>query len=170
MGIHFRNQLPTGETKPWTLRQIIQGRPFNRATHPMLVHFPIAFYFGALGLDVLSRLGHFASAPLAASWLILAAFAGTALAATTGLVDWSFMRPKSKIRRTANWHLAIQLTAGALFVLNFAIRWGNRHVARSRPLWIVLDLIGVLVVSIGADFGGQMVYLMGYRVGGGSQA
>ena len=42
--------------------------------------------------------------------------------------------------------------------------------ARARPLWIVLDLIGVLIVSIGADFGGQMVYLMGYRVGGGSQA
>ena len=68
MGIRFRNQLPTGETKPWTLRQIIQGRPFNRATHPMLVHFPIAFYFGPLGQDVPSRLGHFASAPLAA-WM-----------------------------------------------------------------------------------------------------
>ena len=170
MGIRFRNTLPNGETKPWTLRQLIQGRPINRPTHPMLVHFPIAFYFGALGLDLLSRIGHFASAPLAASWLLLGAFAGTALAATTGLVDWSFMRSGSKIRRTANWHLLLQLTTAGIFIINFAIRWGDRHLAQAKPAWIVLDVIGVLVLMVGADFGGQMVYLMGYRVGGGGQS
>ena len=36
----------------------------------------------------------------------------------------------------------------------------------SKPLWIVLDAIGVLVVMVGADLGGKMVYKMGFRVGG----
>ena len=38
----------------WTLREMAQGKPIDRPIHPMLVHFPIAFYIGSLGLDVLS--------------------------------------------------------------------------------------------------------------------
>ena len=165
MGINLRKTLPTGETKFWSLKEIIQGRPIDRPTHPMVIHFPIAFYIGALGLDVLSRAGHFPAAPLAASWLILGAFAGTVLAATTGLADRSNMKPGSRIRRVVNQHLSLQLTAGALFILNFALRWPDRHLAESKPLWIVLDAIGVLVVMVGADLGGKMVYKMGFRVG-----
>jgi len=132
----------------------------------MVVHFPIAFYIGALGLDILSRAGRFPASPLAASWLILGAFAGTALAAVTGLADRANMKPGSRIRKVVNQHLLLQLTAGAVFILNFALRWSDRHLAESKPLWIVLDAIGVLVVMVGADLGGKMVYKMGFRVGG----
>ena len=167
MGISLKKTLPSGETKFWSLKEIIQGRPIDRPTHPMVVHFPIAFYIGALGLDILSRAGRFPAAPLAASWLILGAFAGTALAATTGLVDRVNMKPGSRIRRVVNQHLCLQLLAGALFILNFALRWPDRHLARSEPLWIVLDALGVLMVMVGADLGGKMVYKMGFRVAGG---
>lgn len=37
---------------------------------------------------MLSRLGRFPAAPLAATWLLIGAFAGTVFAVTTGLVDW----------------------------------------------------------------------------------
>jgi uncharacterized membrane protein len=167
MGISLKHRLPSGESRFWTVKEIVQGKPLDRPTHPMVIHFPIAFYFGALGLDLLSRLGRFPAAPLAASWLILGAFAGTALAVTTGLADRSSMRAGSKIRGVATRHMLVQFGAAALFVLNFAIRWQDRRLSRSRPLWIVLDVIGVLVVSVGADLGGYMVYKMGFRVGGG---
>jgi len=166
VGIQLKHRSPSGETRPWTLREIIQGRPFDRVTHPMFVHFPIAFYFGALGLDVLSKLWTFPFAPLAASWLIIGAFAGTAAAAITGLVDRSTMRPGSKIRGVANQHLWVQLAAAGVFILNFALRWSDRHLAEAKAIWIILDVIGVLVVSVGADIGGRMVYKMGFRVGG----
>ena len=87
MAIQLKHRLPTGETRPWTLREIIQGRPVDRPTHPMLVHFPIAFYIGALVVDVMSRIWTFPSAPLMATWLLIGAFIGTAGAATTGLAD-----------------------------------------------------------------------------------
>ncbi len=167
MGISLKKTLPSGETKFWSLKEIIQGRPIDRPTHPMVVHFPIAFYIGALGLDILSRVGRFPAAPLAATWLILGAFAGTALAATTGLVDRVNMRPGSRIRRVVNQHLFLQLSAGAMFIVNFALRWPDRHLARSKPLWVVLDAIGVLAVMVGADLGGKMVFRMGFRVTGG---
>jgi hypothetical protein len=50
MAIRLKYRAPTGETRPWTLREILEGKPIDRPTHPMLVHFPIAFYIGALGL------------------------------------------------------------------------------------------------------------------------
>jgi uncharacterized membrane protein len=166
VGIQLKHRLPSGETRPWTLKEIIQGRPFDRVTHPMFVHFPIAGYVGALALDVMSKLWTFPSAPLAASWLIIGAFAGTVAAATTGLVDRSTMRPGSRIRGVANQHLWVQLAAAGVFILNFALRWSDRHLAEAKAIWIILDVIGVLVVSVGADIGGRMVYKMGFRVGG----
>ena len=66
MAIQLKHRLPTGESRPWTLREIIQGRPVDRPTHPMLVHFPIAFYIGALVVDVISRIWTFPTAPLMA--------------------------------------------------------------------------------------------------------
>jgi uncharacterized membrane protein len=167
MRVSLKHRLPSGESRSWTLREVVQGKPLDRPTHPMVVHFPIAFYIGALGLDLLSRVGRFASAPLAASWLILGAFAGTLMAVTTGLADRSTMRPGSRIRGVATRHMLLQLIAAGLFVLNFGLRWSDRHLVRARPLWIVLDVLGVLVVMIGADLGGEMVYKMGFRVGAG---
>jgi uncharacterized membrane protein len=167
MGIQLKYRSPTGETRPWTLKEIIQGKPIDRATHPMLIHFPIAFYVGALGLDVLSRAGTFPSAPLAATWLILAAFVGFGGAATAGLVDRSTMKPGSRVRKLATRHMLFQYAAVAIFVVNFAVRWSGRHQARSSIAWIVLDVVGVLIMMIGADIGGQMVYKLGYRVGPG---
>jgi uncharacterized membrane protein len=130
----------------------------------MVVHFPIAFYVGTLAFDVLSRVGHFASAPLAGSWLILGAFAGTVLAVTTGLVDRSVMRQGTELRTVATRHMLLQFSAAAVFVANLLIRWPDRMHARSATLWIALDAVGVLLVAIGADLGGRMVYKMGFRV------
>ena len=169
MAVQLKKRLPDGSTRPWTLTEIIQGKPVDRPTHVMFVHFPIAFYIGALLIDVVSRLGTFPSAPLMATWLILGAFIGTVAAATTGLVDRSTMRPGSKIRKKATTHMLVQLAAAVIFVVVFAIRWGSRHDPKASWLWIVLELIGALIVSVGADLGGQMVYKMGFRVGPGEE-
>ncbi len=165
MPIRLRYRAPSGETRPWTLREVLQGKPIDRPTHPMVVHFPIAFYVGALGMDVLSRAGRFPSAPLAGTWLILGALAGFVVAATFGLVDRSTMRPGSRVRRVATRHMLLQFAAVGLFIGNFAIRWSHRYTPHSSPVWIVLDAIGVLTMMVAADLGGQMVFKMGYRVG-----
>jgi uncharacterized membrane protein len=129
----------------------------------MLIHFPIAFYIGALGLDVLSRLGGFPAAPLASTWLILGALAGFVGAATAGLADRSAMPKGAKIRGLATRHALVQVAAAAIFVVNLAVRWSDRHEPESDVVWIALGAVGALVAAIGADIGGRMVYAMGWR-------
>ena len=163
MAIKLRATSPTGETRMWTLREIAQGKPIDRPIHPMLIHFPIAFTIGALGLDVLSRLGGFPAAPLAGTWLVVGALAGFAAAVIAGLADRSAMPKGVKIRRTATKHALVQAAAAVVVVVNLAVRWSDRNAPESDALWIVLGAVGALVVGIGADLGGRMVYTMGWR-------
>jgi uncharacterized membrane protein len=167
VAIKLKRRLPTGETRWWTLREALQGKPIERPIHPMLVHFPIAFYIGALGLDVFSRIGTHPSAPLAATWLIEAALIGFAAAALTGFAERLTMARGSKIHVVATRHMWTQYAAAAVFVVNLAVRWSGRHDARASASWIALDLIGVLIMTVGADIGGRMVFTIGYRGLGG---
>lgn len=165
MAIRFRRQLPTGETRPWTLTEVVQGKPLEHPSHPMFVHFPVAFYVATLGLDILSKVGRFPAAPVATTWLLLGAFAASLVAVTTGLVDRSTTRPGSKVRKKINQHMYLQLVTAGLFVVNFAIRWSDRHVAEAKLLWLVLDVVGVATLLVGQYLGGILVYNVGFRVG-----
>lgn len=165
MAIQLKYRSPSGETRMWTLKEILQGKPLGHPSHPLLVHFPLAFYFGVLGLDIMSKLGTFPSAPLATTWLLLGAFAGTAGAVLTGGVDWLGMRKGSVTRRKTNQHIVFQLLTAAIFVVNFIIRYGDRHLGEAKPLWIVLDVVGVITLTIGQYLGGMLVYSIGFRVG-----
>lgn len=165
MAISLRHRSPTGETRPWTLKELVQGKPLGHPSHPMFVHFPLAFYVATLSLDILSKVGQFPAAPVATTWLLLGAFAASLVAVTTGLVDRSTTRPGSKVRARVNLHMWLQLVTAVLFVVNFAIRWPDRHLAEAEPLWIVLDVIGVGTLMVGQYLGGLLVYSIGMRVG-----
>jgi uncharacterized membrane protein len=170
MAIKLRYRSPSGETRPWTFRQVLQGFPLDMPTHPMFVHFPIAFYNGALAFDVLSRVGHFPWAPATATYLIVGALAGFAAAATTGIAERASMPPKLRVRRLATRHMLLQFIAAAVFAVNLGVRWSHRHAARSGVGWIVLDVIGIAVMTAASDIGGQMVFKIGYRgLGGGPE-
>jgi uncharacterized membrane protein len=130
----------------------------------MFVHFPVAFYLAVLVFDVMSRIGPDAALVRAGTYLLLGAFAGTALAATTGLVDWWGMVPGSSKRRLATRHMLFQLTAAAFFVVAFALRWGQRDAEQAEVTWIVLEAIGYLIIAVGQWMGGVLVYEKGMRV------
>ena len=153
------------ERRRWTIREVVQGKPFGHPTHAMLIHFPVAFYLGALAFDLVSNVGRFPQAPVAATWLIAGALIATVPAALTGLVDWWGMVPGSTKRRTATRHMLFQLAAAATFAGILATRWGERLRPEARWTWIALEILGVAVMSVGQWLGGVLVYQMGMRVG-----
>ena len=158
-------KLRAPDGRRWTLKEMIQGKPLGAPSHSMVIHFPVAFYIAALAFDIMSRVGDFGeSAPLAATWLIIGAFAFTVLALITGLIDYFTMVPGSTKRRWATRHMLFQLTAFAFFVVNLAVRYGDRRIPDAKPLWIVLDAIGVAFMLVGQWLGGVLVYELGMRV------
>lgn len=161
----LKTRTSAGEERFWTLKEIVQGKPLGHASHPMFIHFPVAFYIAVLVFDVMSRVGNFPEAPVAATWLIIGAFIGTVFAATTGLVDWWGMVPGSKKKRWATTHMLLQLVAFGFFAINLAVRWPNRYAPQAETLWIVLGAIGVGFLIVGQWMGGILVYRMGMRVG-----
>jgi uncharacterized membrane protein len=163
MGL-FSYTTPEGERRRWTFKQIVQGYPLGHPSHPMFVHFPVALYIFCLVLDVISVLWDFPAAPLAATWAILGAFAGSLFAVITGLTDYLGMARGSRIKRVATRHMLLQFTTAGIFLVNFLIRWGDRTEPEADVLWIVLDVIGVGILLIGQYLGGYMVYRLGMRV------
>jgi uncharacterized membrane protein len=160
----LRYRSPTGEERPWRFVEIVQGKPLGHASHPMFVHFPVAFYLAVLVFDVMTRIQPDPALVRVGTYLLIGAFAGTALAATTGLVDWWGMIPGSSKRRLATRHLLFQLTAAAFFIVTFALRWGNRNAEQAEITWIVLEAIGYAILSVGQWMGGILVYEKGMRV------
>lgn len=156
----------------WTLVEWIQGKPLGVATHSMFVHFPVAFYLGIIAFDVMSRITPNSGLVLASSYLFLGAFAGTAIAAVLGLVDWAGMIKGSSKKRLATQHMIVQLTAAAFFIVAFVMRWPDRAASQAEISWIVVEVLGYLVLVVGQHLGGLLVYSRGMRVrtGGGAEA
>jgi uncharacterized membrane protein len=162
--IQLKYRSPSGEERPWKLREIVEGQPLGHPSHPMFVHFPVAFYIGALAFDLMSRLFDFPGLVQAATFLIIGAFAGSLFAVPTGLVDWWQMAKGSEKRRKATQHMLLQFTTFGLFVVAFVLRWPDRYPPKAEISWIVIEAIGVAVLLVGQYIGGILVYQMAMRV------
>jgi uncharacterized membrane protein len=170
MAIRLRYHAPDGTVRNWRLREIVQGKPLGHPSHPLFVHFPIAFYSAILAFDILSRITPSPGLVLAGSYLFLGAFAATVMLLITGLTDWSTMVKGSSKRRLATRHMLWQLTASAFFIVTFVIRWPDRGAPEADTLWIVLEAVGYAILIVGQYLGGVLVYEKAMRVSTGASA
>ena len=88
------------------------------------------------------------------------------LAALTGLWDaWKSSEAGTQARRTINTHATIMLTVTVLALIDIAWRLNCYHTKLATPAGIVvLSVIIALLVSLGATFGGSLVYEYGFNV------
>jgi uncharacterized membrane protein len=167
MPISLRN---TARDRPWTLKEWVQGKPIGHPSHPMFVHFPIAFYLAVIVFDVMTRIEPNAGLVQAGTYLLMGAFLATIILLVTGLTDWWGMVRGSSKRRLATQHLLTQLAAALLFIVAFLLRIPDRFQPQAETLWIVLEVIGYLVIIVGQYLGGVLVYERGMRVSTGTAA
>jgi uncharacterized membrane protein len=164
MSIQLRNHLPSGEVRNWTIREIVEGQPLGHPSHPLFVHFPVAFYIGVLAFDLMTRWFEFPTLVLAATFLIIGAQAGSLFAVITGAVDWWQMAKGSEKRKKANQHALFQIATAVLFVAALILRWPDRHAAQAQVSWILIEAVGVALLVVGQYLGGVLVYQMAMRV------
>lgn len=156
----------------------LKGRTFKglrgwsgKPLHPPLTDFPIAAYILAAAFDVISAIGgkdHTWARELwhAATFTFIAGAAVSVLAALTGLWDaWKSSESGTQARRTINTHATIMLTVTVLALADVAWRLNDYHIELVTPIGIlVLSVVIALLASVGATFGGTLVYDYGFNV------
>ena len=155
----------------------LKGRTFKglrgwsgKPLHPPLTDFPIAAYVLAATFDVISAIGrHHAWAREffhAGTYVFIGGAGVSVLAALTGFWDWYRSSEQgTQARRTANTHASIMLTVTALALVDIALRLAAYH-TRTHPTVaiLVLSVVVASLVSLGATFGGTLVYEYGFNV------
>ena len=142
--------------------------------HPMLVHFPIVFFLTLAAFDVVAALtarefaGRSIGGTIAAS---LAVLAGLSAVAT-----WAFGHLALETAEAGGFHSPVAETHEALgglttiaFVAWAAVRgflwWRDiRPTGRLKAALPAIEILGVLLVTATAYYGGQLVYGLGVNV------
>jgi uncharacterized membrane protein len=156
----------------------LKGRKFKglrgwsgKPLHPPLTDFPITAYVLGAGFDVISVVGGKDRGWAGEFWhagtyVFVAGAAVSVFAALTGLWDaWKSSEAGTQARRTINTHATIMVTVTLLALADVAWRLNSYHTERVTPTGVmVLSVVIALLVSLGATFGGSLVYEYGFNV------
>jgi uncharacterized membrane protein len=137
-------------------------RFLGHPVHPMLVHFPVAFWTLGTFCDGLTLAGVHGAWPEAALFLIIG-LASAVPAAVAGLIDFAALPEKSA--RTGSIHMLLMGTAWCLYLVAMLLRSSGLALA-DKPEWaaVILSFMGFLVLVAGGYYGGRLVYQFGAGV------
>jgi len=164
----------------------LKGRKFRgvrgwagKPTHPPLTDFPIVAYVLAAVFDVISYFAWKGSQPevsslahdsfVAATYVMVAGGVVSLGAAITGFWDWwkGIERERTgligrakhtQVWRTINWHATIMLTVTGIVALTIVLRLLRYGEGYTNLAVMILSVIAGLLVSLGATYGGSLVY------------
>jgi nitrite reductase/ring-hydroxylating ferredoxin subunit/uncharacterized membrane protein len=148
------------------LKSLLQGKPLRHPLHPALVHFPIGLFLLSLGLDLLSYFNIAASDLFRPSFYVMAFGVGAGLLAlAAGFADRADIRLDHPARKTVNLHMALNLSAVALFAINLFLRFMQPALTEISLVHLLLSAAGVGMILFSGYLGGTMVYDDGVGVG-----
>lgn len=124
--------------------------------HPMLVHFPIAFWTSATVCDGATLAGVAQAGSYASLFLIL----GIVLALpaiVAGFVD--FVKIPDTAMREGTRHMMAMGSAWVVYGAALVLRLdGPAVLSNPHPLSFVLSAVGFALMAVGGWYGGQLVY------------
>jgi len=148
------------------LERILPGASQLQNYHPLLVHFPIAFIYGAALLYFLAWITASEKLQWTALWMLLLAALNAGLALASGFYAAPGLMVSQSVRHELlNHHkhlmVAASILTGSLTIWALASR---PMPTRARALFMAGLLALMVLIAAGADLGGEMVY--GYNAGG----
>lgn len=130
----------------------IKGHPL----HPILVTFPIAFFVGAFIFDVLAVANDETGFHSTARYLIVGGILSAVLAAVPGFIDLLYtVPPRSSGKKRAVKHGITNVAV--LVVFSTALYLRVRDIT-SINIILIVEFIGVLLLSVAGWLGGTLVY------------
>jgi nitrite reductase/ring-hydroxylating ferredoxin subunit/uncharacterized membrane protein len=148
------------------MRTLLEGKPLHHPLHTLLVHFPIGLFFFSFVLDVASLLCRDTPGLAAGAFYSMAlGLAGALVAAIPGFADYFGIRHDHPARRTASWHMRLNLGAVVLYAVDLYLRRDSLAMPSAPAIALALSFAGVVLLSISGYLGGKMVYDDGISVG-----
>ncbi len=148
------------------LERILPGASHLQNIHPLLVHFPIAFLYGAALLYFLGSISASERLKWTALWMLVLGALGAAAAVASGLYAAPGLMVSMSVRHELLRHhkhlmIAASAVTGVLTVWALAAR---PMPTRGRYVFLAGLIAVMCLMTAGADIGGEMVY--GYNAGG----
>jgi uncharacterized membrane protein len=136
----------------------IAGHP----VHPMLIPFPLALWVTSFAADVLFYFLRHPTLLVIAKFLLAAGCLGAIAAAIPGIIDWLAIK-NGDVKRVANWHARLNITALVVFAISLFLRMGSySHLVGRRLIFpFLLSLVGVILIAISGWLGGELVFHYG---------
>ena len=142
---------------------------FTHPIHPMLIVFPNGLWIFSLACDLIRLAGASGDAwSIVALFSLVGGFIGALCAAVPGFIDLLFYKGGAPpVKKIALAHMAINLTAVALYAVNIWLRLnGPTNMSTSMSTPVLLSIIGVALIFVSGWLGGQMVHVYGVGVEG----
>lgn len=148
------------------LERILPGASHLQNIHPLLVHFPIAFLYGAALLYFLGSISASERLKWTALWMLVLGALGAAAAVASGLYAAPGLMVSMSVRHELlrnhkRLMIATSAVTGVLTVWALAAR---PMPTRGRYVFLAGLIAVMCLITAGADIGGEMVY--GYNAGG----
>jgi uncharacterized membrane protein len=171
----------------WKPALTYRGRKFKglrgwagKPLHPPLTDVPVTCYFLVGLFDLISFIkgeGNRTGTDFyrAATYVLIAGAIVSVSTALTGFWDWWKGLPRnpggflgvathSQVWRTVNVHMAIMLTVTALVIIDIILRLAYWSDGYAEPGVLILSLLILVLTSLGAFYGGSLVYEYGFNV------
>lgn len=146
-------------------KDLLQGKPIRHPIHPILIHFPVGLLLLSLVLDVVGLVRADPVWVRGAFYSLWFGVLTALLAAVPGLVDYLDIRRDHPAKKTATFHMVLNLAAVGLYVVNGLLRWRELERSSAPVLPFVLSLIGIGILGVSGYLGGHIVYNDGIGVG-----
>jgi nitrite reductase/ring-hydroxylating ferredoxin subunit/uncharacterized membrane protein len=134
------------------VKDFLNGTWLGHPVHAALTDLPIGVMTVAIVLDIIGQ-------RVAADVAVLVGVLSIVATAVSGLADYTDVDGKARSRATV--HATVMTIALIVFAISLLIRAGN---PADRAVPIVLLVIGYLILTVGAEIGGDLVYLVGTNV------
>ena len=134
-------------------------RLLGHPLHPLMVHFPVAFWASSTVCDGLALAG--VDSAWGIAWMLLAAGVVSAVPAMiAGLVD--FVRLEDVAVPTANRHMTVMGMAWGIYFAALMTRLDNwTPLPGPELLPAALSAAGFCLMALGGWYGGELVYRYG---------
>lgn len=134
------------------IQNLLNGTWLGHPVHAAVTDIPIGAMTVSIVADVIGQ-------PLVADVSLLIGVLAMVASAVTGAADYTEVDGTARNRATV--HSAIMVVALVLYAISLAIRSGS-PVERTVPF--LLAVLGYLLLTLGAEIGGDLVYLAGTHV------